>query len=219
MTPRSRISSTETAGHSSEEPENDLKNNVQGWVLFAFALPAVIVGYLWLLLLCLLWVGKWSTLRFQGAGVLTVRSRDWAAKFWGFSTTIGRAVLYHPSAYDGTAELDNRVEHHEFVHIKQWEDACMASFLGGLIVALVGWTALGLNAGNGLTLWALVWSMGAVTFLPNFLTAVLRYGLKGIYRDTEHERSAYACTDIRSDGKSWEQERDEQGKQRDKAIS
>ncbi len=48
--------------------------------------------------------------------------------------------------------------------------------------------------------------------LTNFGTAVARYGWKGIYRDTEHERSAYAQTDFVRQaalGKSWEELRDE----------
>ena len=46
----------------------------------------------------------------------------------------------------------------------------------------------------------------------NFISAVLRYGPKGIYRDAEHERSAYAQTDLlrflAGDAKSWEELRD-----------
>jgi len=188
-----------------------VKNNPQGWALFVVALPAVIVGYLWMLLLLLFFVAEWKSVRLQGAGVLTARTRAWAAKFWGFSTTVGRAILYHPYAYDNTPEPDNRTERHEFVHIKQWEDALMASFVGGLFIAAVGWWLLGYDAMQGFATWTLIWCAGVAMKLTNFVTAVLRYGWKGIYRDTEHERSAYAQTDwIRHSaaGKSWDEIRD-----------
>lgn len=190
-----------------------MKNNPQGWVLFGLALPAVIIGWLWLLVLCILFVAEWSSLRFQGAGVLTARTRKRAAKFWGYSTTVGHAILYHPLAYDDTPAVDNRTERHEFVHIKQWEDALAASFLGGAVVATVGWALLDMNAGQGIASWALIWCLGVAAMLPNFFTAVMRYGWKGIYRDTEHERSAYAQTDlIHQSIASWDQLRDEHRK-------
>lgn len=191
-----------------------MKRNVQGWILFAFALPGVLVGYLWLLLLCVVYVAEWKSLRFQGAGVLTARTRQWAAEYWGFSTTLGRAVLYHPNSYDDTPLiLDRRVERHEFVHIKQWEDELVQAFLVGLVSALV--------TGNW-WLFVGIWCSGVAWKLPNFVTAVLRYGWRGLYRDTEHERSAYGQTDILglvpgSDTKSWDELRDEQ-RERQKTV-
>lgn len=189
-----------------------MKNNPQGWVLFALSLPAVVLGYLFILLLCLVWVAEWKSLRFQGAGVLTTRTRKWAAKFWGYSTTLGRGILYHPIAYDDTPEVDNRTERHEFVHIKQWEDACAWSFLGGLLTGALAAGIAGLTVGESMAVWMIAWFLGIATKSTNFLTAVLRYGPKGIYRDTEHERSAYAQTDFVSQaalGKDWEAMRDE----------
>lgn len=193
-----------------------MKNNPQGWALFALALPAVVVGWLWMLLLLLFFVAEWKSLRFQGAGVLTARTRKRAAKFWGYSTTVGRAVLYHPVAYDETPEIDNRIEAHEFVHIKQWEDAMAASFFGGLIAAAIGWTWLHMDSQQGFAMWTVIWCLGVVAMVPGYATAVMRYGWKGIYRDCEIERSAYGQTDIirilREDGNwsyaSWEELRD-----------
>lgn len=173
-----------------------MKNNPQGWILFAFALPAVVVGWLWMLLLLLCFVAEWKSLRVQGAGVLTARSRPWAAAFWGWSTTVGRAILYHPSAYDETAAIDAPIEKHEFVHIKQWEDALLASFFGGLVVAIVGWSCLGMDSYQGSAAWTLVWCLGVVAMVPGYVSAVLRYGWKGVYKDAEIERSAYGQTDI-----------------------
>ena len=177
-----------------------MKTNAQSWTLFAISLPGVVVGYAWLLLLCLLFVAEWRSLMFQGAGVLVARTHPKAARFWGFSTTVGRAILYHPHVYDGTRELEGRVERHEFVHVRQFEDDQLRS----LLTALVIWFATG-------SAWSLVlWPAGLLAMVPNFLTAFLRFGRKGLYRDAEHERSAYAQTDIvRVTGKGWDQLRDE----------
>ena len=173
-----------------------MNNNPQGWVLFVVALPAVVVGYVWMLLLCTFRVAEWSSLRFQGAGVLTGRTRAKVAKKWGYSTTAGRGILYHPHAYDETPEIDNRTERHEFVHIKQFEDDTFAAFFAGLLVAALGWWLLDYTAMQGFATWTIIWCHGVARMLTNFVTAVLRYGWKGIYRDTEHERSAYAQTDL-----------------------
>lgn len=177
-----------------------MRKKRRSWVLFCVSLPGVVVGYAWLLLLCVLFVAEWRSLMFQGTGVLIARTRPKAAKFWGFSTTIGRAILYHPDVYDGTPELEHRVERHEFVHIRQFED----DQLRALLTALVMWFATG-------SAWSLMlWPAGLLAMVPNFVTAVLRFGWKGIYRDAEHERSAYAQTDVAHvTGKSWDQLRDE----------
>jgi len=178
-----------------------MKREARSWILFVTSLPGVVVGYAWLLLLCLLFVAEWRSLMFQGAGVLVARTRPKAARFWGFSTTVGRAILYHPNIYDGTRELENRVERHEFVHIRQFEDDLLRS----LLTALVIWFATG-------SAWSLLlWPAGLLAMVPNFITAVLRFGWKGIYRDTEHERSAYAQTDIvYVAGKGWDELREEE---------
>lgn len=189
-----------------------MKSNAQGWVLFALSLPAVIVGYLWLFILCITSVAEWKSLRFQGAGVLTARTRAKLVKFWGFSTTVGRAVLYHPDAYDETPIIDNRTESHEFVHIKQWEDACTWGFMGGALTAGVAAGIASMSGWEFLAAWMAIWCFSVAHPLTNYLTAVLRYGWKGIYRDTEHERSAYAQTDLVrgvGNGKSWDELRDE----------
>lgn len=187
-----------------------MKPNPQGWVLFTLSLPAVVLGYAWMALLLLSFVADWSTVRWQGAGVLTARTRGWAARFWGFSTTLGRAILYHPTAYDNTPEIDSRVERHEFVHLRQWEDACVWAFVGGLCSAgLAAWWG-SLTVAQFFAVWGIIWLLSPLTKVTNFVTAVLRHGWKGIYWDTEHERSAFAQTDlIRHLGKSWEEVRDE----------
>lgn len=181
------------------------------WLLYPFTLPwSLTVGYGWVLGACLIGIAEWRHLRFQGAAVLTTKWKPRVASKFGFSTTIGRGIIYDPAWYDETAAIDNRVEKHEFVHVAQIEDLMVLSFVVGLVVALL--------TGNwwlGLGLW---WSGGAWQ-LPNFVTAVIRWGLRGLYRDTEHERSAYAQTQewsrtlLPEDArKSWADFRDEHRK-------
>jgi hypothetical protein len=197
-----------------------MRANAGGWVLFALALPAVVLGHLFVLLLCLLFIAEWGSLRYQGAGVLTAKTRKRAAKLWGFSTTIGRGILYHPIAYDETAGIDNRTERHEFVHIRQYEDECAWGFFGGLFCALLLLGA-GLDAGQFFATWATIWCLSPLAKLPGFLTAVLRYGPKGIYLDAEFERSAYAQTSYISSaaaGKDWETLREERREQQQTLV-
>ena len=136
-----------------------MNSNVGNWVLFVVALPAVVLGYLWLLLLCAVRVAEWGSLRWQGVGVLTARTTEKAAKKWGFSTTIGRAVLYHPAAYDETVEVDSRIERHEFVHIRQWEDACLWGLVGGVLVAAVAALVGTMSTGEFFAVWGTVYCL------------------------------------------------------------
>ena len=46
-----------------------MKNDVRGWVLFALTWP-MLLGWLWLIGMCLFRRVEWTSLRFQGAGVL-----------------------------------------------------------------------------------------------------------------------------------------------------
>ena len=88
----------------------------------------------------------------------------------------------------------SRIQHHEHVHVRQVEDRMLLSLGVGLVVAFTTgdwWLGLAL------------WASGGAWQIPNFVTAVLRYGLKGVYLGTEHELSAYAQTDARTGGKSW----------------
>jgi hypothetical protein len=172
-----------------------MKANLTGWVLYALALPTAIVGYIWMGLLIITFMADVKSIRFQGAGVITAKTRDWA-KWWGWSTTIGRSILYHPTAYDETPEIDNRIEHHEFVHIRQFEDACVSGLVGGLVVSALCIWICGLSVSQFFGVWMMIWLFSIGSMLTNFLTGPMRFGIKGIYRDTEHERSAYAQTDV-----------------------
>lgn len=172
------------------------------WVLYGLTLPwTLTVGYGWVILMCLILAAEWESLRFQGTAVLTTQWRKWASKRWNYSTTLGRGVIYHPDHVDDDSAIDTRLERHEHVHVRQIEDLMLLSFVIGAVVAAltqVWW--------HGLIVW---WSGGAWQ-LPNFVAAWLRGW--DVYRDTEHERSAYSRTDVimqRHVGTTWEQVRRE----------
>lgn len=171
--------------------------------MYAVTLPwTVTVGYGWVLLMCLVWAAEWESVRFQGTAVLTTRWRKWAANIWGYSTTLGRGIIYHPSHVDDDVKIDTVLERHEHVHIRQIEDLMLLSLVIGIVVTFltgVWW--------HGIVVW---WS-GGMWQLPNFATAALRGW--NAYRDSEHELSAYSRTNIISErhiGKSWETMRAEE---------
>ncbi len=135
---------------------------------------------------------------------LTAEWRPWFAKIWHYSTTIGRGIIFHPLSNRGKdTTLDTRIEFHEDTHVVQLECLMTLSLvLGGVVAAVTGDLVLGF--------W-IHWSGGAWQ-LPNFLCAVLRHGpepfnadeprswiarvMESAYRNSEHERSAYAQTDM-----------------------
>lgn len=180
------------------------------WLLFVVTLPWALVTWV----LGLLTLG-WATHRprFVGAAILTFRLRGWVAKRWRYSTTIGRAIFWNPRHVQTNTELDERIERHERVHVRQGEDLMLLSFLVGLAVA-IGWWSHG-EAMIGVRWWIGLWASGGLWLAPNFVTAFLRYGPKGVYRDAEHERSAYAQTDRWPNGESWWQRRDERRETQD----
>lgn len=172
---------------------NNKIGRVGNWILFIVTIPsAVLFGWLVVLLAMLLFFAHKP--KFAPYGVLTAQWRPWFAKVWKYSTTFGRGIIYHPKVADGTPGIINSgVEKHEMIHVRQAEDRILLALVIGVIVFLItkNWM-LGLG----------LWMSGTLWQLPNFLTAVLRGG--HVYRDTEHERSAYAQCDIKTDyGKSW----------------
>ena len=153
--------------------------------------------------------------RFEGLAILTLEWRPWFAKHWRFSTTLGRTIFFHPKhrtvTCDEASEMDEGLERHERIHVRQVEDLCLLSYVVGLLVAISLWSNGG-SVAAGINWWIVVWWSGGMWQLPNFLSAWLRYGRKGIYRDSEHERSAYAQTAMWPDGGSWWAKRDVQRK-------
>jgi len=147
------------------------------------------IGYLFPLVMIAVFAAK--DLRMGDDAVLTATWRPWVTKFWKYSTTLARGMVMHPNARAST-------EQHEHVHVRQQEDRVVLALLISIIWAI--------SDGNGLESWGLhlaVWASGILWQVPNFLTAVLRGG--HVYRDAEHERSAYAQTDLpgREMRQSW----------------
>jgi hypothetical protein len=150
-------------------------------ILAVVSLPAMLFGYSYVILFTLLFAAhRW---RFDLSTLtLTAWWRPWASRWWRYSTVLSYGVIYQPYP----SEL---VEQHEMVHVRQAQDLMCLSLLVGSIAGLVarldlnpGWVFLG------------VWASGVAWKLPNFLGAILRGG--HVYRDAEHERSAYAQTDV-----------------------
>lgn len=138
--------------------------------------------------------------RWEPGAVLTAEWREWFARRWDYSTTLGRGIIYHPdSRDDDPTVVDSRLERHERKHVWQTEDLMVLSF----IVAMCLWFC-----GTDIMVCMVVYVSGGAWQLPNFLAAGLRYGftMENMYRGAEHERSAYAQTDLCIKlGKPWEE--------------
>jgi hypothetical protein len=180
------------------------------WVLVGFTLPWALTTWLLGLLSIVLWLAHRPRIE---SGILTLELREWFASGrdergpWRYSTTLGRVIWFQPQA---RAEPDSVVWRHELIHVWQVEDLMVLGALVGLVVGLATgdwWLALGL--------W---WSAG-LWQIPNFATALLRFGPRGIYRDSLHERSAYAQASRWSGGSSWWDYREAQREQQKGLLS
>ncbi len=157
------------------------------YILIPFILPSFLIGYLCVALFTAIFAAH--KLRLRG-WVLEAQWRPWAAKRWHYSTTFGQAVIYQPQWRSEWPAPLTRVEKHELVHVRQNQDYAVLAFLLALF-CLPAW-------GKALAVWILGSSLW---FVVNGLNATLRGG--NPYRDTEHERSAYAQTDLVGEGQSW----------------
>jgi hypothetical protein len=124
-------------------------------------------------------------LRMIDDAVLAATWRPWlVAKGWRWSMTLAAGMVLHPDSGE-------RVLAHERVHVRQAEDNAIGALVFALLVSLVELHPA----------WMLLWPSLMLIQTGAFLGAVLRGG--DVYRDAEHERSAYAQTDLRPDGSSW----------------
>jgi hypothetical protein len=186
--------------------ENKTLHRTGGWTTFILTLPASALGYAWFAV-CL---GLFLAERPQHVdyGIVRAQWRPWFARLWRFSTTIGRAMIFHPGHLDHEG-----LEAHEQVHIRQFEDAAL---MGMLIMVGIVWV-------DPSAYWAALamWALSPVIKVMHFVGAMLRgegraasreargFGkpiawFMGVYRGSEHERSAYAQTDPRGpNGESW----------------
>lgn len=168
-------------------------------LLFVISAPYGIgVGWLWILVLMAFGFARKP--KFETGLVLTAEWRDWFAKKWKFSTTIGRAIVYHPSRRDDDPSVvDSRLERHERKHVWQIEDLMLLSFVISICLFITG---------VDLEICVALYVSGGVWQVTNFLASGLRYGftIQKMYRGSEHERSAYAQTDLCIKlGRPWEE--------------
>lgn len=198
---------------------------VMAWVRFAFGAAWGLLGWLYVVLCCTFFFADFKTLRWEGDGMLvTAEWRAWFAKIYRYSTTLGRGIVFYPGARDAKDALDDRVERHERVHVWQMEDISLRFLLVGLCVtACTGDWVLGLC----------LWLSAPIWMITNYGTALLRFSHNAewpkegkwykkplsflrhlfvdiAYRDSEHERSAYAQTAMWPGGESWWQCRERQ---------
>lgn len=184
------------------------------WVAYLFTFPWAALSYLLGALSIVLFIGHRA--RWEGVGILSLEFREWFARGrddkgpWRYSTTIGRTIWWQPHHRDAgnteAQELDERLERHEREHIWQIEDMMLLSFVIGLVVAIGHWIEG--RTCEGFCWWFGLWTSGGLWQLPNFMTAALRFGWKNAYRDSSHERHAYAATDHWPNGESWYEARE-----------
>lgn len=170
------------------------------WVLFVVALPSTLIAYVLgaLSMLCYMARGP----RFEDGLVLSLEWRPWFAQRWRYSTKLFRTVWYQPHARTQPGEEATRLERHEHAHVRQFEDESLKGLLIGLLLLAVG--------GHVAWLFAL-WTMWPAMLIVNYVPAMLRWGFRNAYRDSEHERSAYAQTDTVTSmmlGSSWDRHRE-----------
>jgi hypothetical protein len=158
-------------------------------LLAVIHLPGLVAGWLWVLLFYPWAAHKLRIGTLDDEPLMLMASwRPWAARIWKYTTTIGRGMVGQPG------ELSVRLIRHEAVHVRQSVDRSALA----LVVGAVVWAATG-DLVLGLALWATGWAWQ----LPNFVTAAARWGVSRAYRDSEHEKSAYAQSDPWPGGGSW----------------
>lgn len=165
------------------------------WVLFALMLPwTLTVGWPWVLLMTAIRAA--GSLKFEGDGVLTAIWKQWAAKRWKYSTTLGSGIIYQEGSRHSVDETS--IQFHEHIHVRQVQDQMAMSFILGFVICvilIVTTSRLPLATGVGMGIW---WS-GGLWQAANFLTSGIRNGwsLEGVYLRSEHEKAAYAQTLLR----------------------
>jgi len=166
------------------------------WVLFVVSLPAVIISWLAFAILCAITAVKNPTL--EPGFILSGHWAPWAARLWKYSIGVGRVTIYQHFSISGVPNRTKRVRAHENVHIRQGEDDMLKAFLVGLVAGLCAWN---------FWVFAGIWISGFIWLMVSYLASMLRYGWGGgyrrIYRQAEHERAAYAQTDLDSRGHTW----------------
>lgn len=118
--------------------------------------------------------------------------RDRVAKRWRYSTTLAFVMFMHPRHLEEQGD-NGRTMKHERIHVRQYVDDGILALLLAVPLFFVSWKAA-----------VIVLASAPLYRVSGFLGALLRGG--HVYRDSEHERSAFAQTDIISPddvGESW----------------
>lgn len=161
--------------------------------LIPFTLPMFLWGHLYVGLMFVCFAARCPKYDTQSLA-LTAEWRPWVTKFWKYSTVVGFGVIYQPG-------YSPRVVQHERVHVRQLQDLSVQSLIAGVLAAIAGLDAWWFVA---------LWFAGPLWLLPNFLTTLARFGhipkpedvswwdhyvINIMYRESEHERSAYEQDD------------------------
>lgn len=139
-----------------------------------------LLGYLFLFLSLALLVAHKTNLSLTRP---TAQWRPWFGKRWKYSTTLGICTVFNAE------HLENvRLHQHELVHVRQFGDDAL------FFVLLAGWEVLAFFSPLWFRMVLTVPVVWLLLYVAKFLGAWLRHG--HVYRDSEHERSAYAQTDL-----------------------
>lgn len=181
-----------------------MKARGMSWTMFVLTPQVTVLGYLYLAVCMLLFMAK--DVSHVGGGVFLAQWRPWVSKRWRFSTTLGNVVVMHP-------DHGHVVRQHELIHVRQFQDVAFMGWIAGLLLLFVN--------GGLLPEAAVVWASAPVWKLAHYVTSMLRgngtlhsrsargvWGKFkrwwfGVYREAEHERSAYAQTALYSEGQTW----------------
>lgn len=172
------------------------------WILLAYTLPAAVFS--WLVGGLAIVLGVAHKPRWEPLAKLSLVWRPWVEVKMGvtrYSFTLLRTVFYIEGARDESPEATTKTERHEGRHIVQVEDNMFIA--GNAALTMLGF---------GHDPWScfMVWCLGAIMQLPKYVTGGMRYGWKNWYLDAEHERSAYAQTDMLGQlGRSFDELRED----------
>lgn len=129
-------------------------------------------------------------------GSKRIESVEWNKERYGDFWTWGGTTLGHGGFYGPGQVLEeepwSRIQHHEHIHVEQFEAAMFRAFLEGLLAGVV---LLGFgHPMAGLRLGLFLWWFGYLAMgTANWTTAALRG--ESAYMGSHHEEAAYALQD------------------------
>jgi hypothetical protein len=165
------------------------------WILHITSLPALIGSWLFFAILCAITAVKNPTL--EPGLILSGYWAPWVSRFWRYSNAFGRVTIYQHKLISGDPSSAKRVRTHEQTHIRQSDDDMLKAFLVGVVAGLCAWNYW---------LFIGIWCSGFVWLMVHYLASMFRYGanrMQRVYRQAEHERAAYAQSDLNVRGTTW----------------